>query len=124
MLKANDATRRRYRDAVTAPRDFCEIATSILKLATMVDKIAAGARRDDYGKFLRFAVKRVVAAVGGAVPGNLRVADAGRVGIHRGLVEVDLDLPIRTATDIGAGDRGLAPRRLGADGRGRPVDRT
>ncbi len=107
-------------DALAEPRSG--IAAAILKPATMIDEIAAGARCDDYRQFLRFAVERVVAAVGCVVPRNLRVADAGRVGIHRTLVVVDLDLPIRAAREVGAGDRGLAARGFGADGRSRDQD--
>src|SRR5258708_19745823 len=95
-------------DALAEPRSG--IAASILKPATMIDEIAAGARCDDHRQFLRFAVERVVAAVGCVVPRNLRVADAGRVGIHRTLVVVDLDLPIRAAREVGPRTRGPPPR--------------
>jgi hypothetical protein len=103
------------RDAVAAQPDS-GIAASILEPATMIEEIAAGARREDYRKFLGFAVKRVVAAVRGVVPRNLRVADAGWIGIHSAPVVVDPDLPIRTAGQIGAGNRGLAVPRFTADG--------
>src|SRR5436305_11021543 len=87
-----------------------------LKLAAMKQGEAAGARGDDDGKFLGFAVKPVVAAVAWIVPGDLRIADAGRIGIDRSFVVVDLDLPIRAAWEIGAGDRGLAMGCFTTDG--------
>src|SRR5258708_567094 len=107
-------------DAVTAQPG---ITASVLQSATMIEEIAAGARRDHYREFLGFAVERVVAAVRRVVPRNLGVADAGRIGIHRASVVIDLDLPIRTAGHIGAGDRGLAALRFSAGRGGRHTGR-
>ena len=86
-----------------------------LQLATMIEERAAGARREDHRKSPGFAVKRVVAAVARVAPRNLRVADAGRIGIHGSLVVVDPDLPVRAAGHIGAGHRGRAMLRCSAD---------
>src|SRR6266436_2338010 len=103
------------RDAAMAPPRFFGITASILQPAPMIEEIAAGARGHDHRKFLGFAVKRVVPAIGRLVPRNLGVADAGRIGIDRSFVVVDPHLPIRTTGNIGAGNRGLAARRLTAE---------
>ena len=71
----------------------------------VIEEIAARARREDYRKFPGLSVKRVVAAVGCVAPRNLRVADAGWIGIHGASVVVDRDLPIRAAGRVGAGRR-------------------
>lgn len=67
-----------------------------------MEEIASRARCGDDRKIAGFAVKRIIAAVFSVVPGNLRIADAGQIGIHHALLVVDSDLPSRAAGRIGA----------------------
>lgn len=55
-----------------------------------MEEIASRARCGDDRKIAGFAVKRIIAAVFSVVPGNLRIADAGQIGIHHALLVVDL----------------------------------
>jgi len=75
-------------------------------------EIAPGARRDNRREIAGFTVERVVAAVRGIEPGNLRIGNISPIGIDGGSIEVDRYLPGRPAHGIGAGDRGLALLRL------------
>jgi hypothetical protein len=92
------------------------IAASIIQLALVIEEIAAGGRGKNYRKISGFAIQLVIPAIGRSAPRNLAIADAGRIGIHRAVIVVDLDLPARAAGEIGAGDRGLAASRFTADG--------
>lgn len=89
----------------------------------MMEEIATGARRDDDRQFPGFSIKRVIAAVGRVAPGNLRLTDAGRIGIGRRAVIVDPYLPSRSARRIGTGDGGLSVVVLACNSVSRHADR-
>ena len=67
-----------------------------------MNEVAAGARGNDHGEISGAAIQRIVAAIGGVVPGNRAGADARRIRIHGTRLKVDLDLPAGTACQIGA----------------------
>lgn len=69
-----------------------------------MNEVAAGARGNDHGEISGAAIERVVAAIGGIVPGNGAAADPRRIRIHGTGVKVDSDLPAGTTHRIGANE--------------------
>jgi len=65
----------------------------ILHPAAMMEEIASGARGNHDRQIPRYTVEGVVSAASSVMPSNLGVAHACGIGIHRGLHEVDPDLP-------------------------------
>ena len=80
-------------------------------------EIAPGARRDNRREIAGFTVERVVAAVRGIEPGNLRSGNLSPIGIDSGSIEVDRYLPGRPAHRIDASDRGFTLLRVSVDRR-------
>ena len=78
-------------------------AASAIQLAMMINERSAGARREHDLEIPCFPIELVMLTVG-RVPRNLRIADRRGNGIHGVVVVVDIDLPVRPARIIGAGD--------------------